>query len=196
MGKIRDAERTKARILHAAADAVRRAGPSVSLDAIAQEAKVSKGGLMHHFQTREQLMLALVENLYTAFEASVKEALSKDDTAPGRLARAYIRASFAGIEPSEEASDQLLLAQLALQPAIRRYIEELESRWHKDLAEDGLHPRMALLISAATEGAGLGETEDGPDSDRLRQLERDLLTLTRAAPAIMAVLDIADPPRP
>jgi AcrR family transcriptional regulator len=67
MGQIRDARRTRERILRAAAGAIRRAGPNVSLDAIARTAEVSKGGLMHHFPTRERLMIALVESLYGDF---------------------------------------------------------------------------------------------------------------------------------
>ena len=196
MGQIRDAERTKGRIMRAAADAVRRVGPNVSLDAIAQEAEVSKGGLMHHFPTRERLMLALVESMYAEFEADVAAAVSEDDTAPGRLARAYVRASFAGMEPSEDASDHLLLAQLANLPSVRRHIEELEARWHANLVDDGLHPRMARMIVAATEGAEVAELHDQVDGHGLQQLERDLLALTRAAPAVLAVIDIADPVRP
>jgi AcrR family transcriptional regulator len=195
LGQIRDAERMKERILRAAADAVRRTGANVSLDAIARAADVSKGGLMHHFQTRERLVLALVESMYGEFEAAVRAELSERDTAPGRLTRAYIRASFAGLEPSEEASDHLLLAQLSNLPAVRRYLEELSTRWLADLTEDGVHPRIARLVMAATEGADLGETHDGVDPQDLLQLERDLVALTRAASAVMAVLDIADEPR-
>jgi AcrR family transcriptional regulator len=197
MGQIRDARRTRERILRAAAGAIRRAGPNVSLDAIARTAEVSKGGLMHHFPTRERWMIALVESLYGDFEADVDAAVSKDDTGLGRLARAYIRASFVGMESSDEAGDShLLLAQLASSPAARRYLEELDTRWHAALVEDGLHPRMARLVIAAVEGADLGEERDQVDAQALQQLERDLLALTRVAPAVLAVIDVVDPAAP
>jgi AcrR family transcriptional regulator len=192
MGKIRDAERTKARILHAAADAVRSAGPNVSLDAIALEAGVSKGGLMHHFPSRERLMVALVEALYGDFEAEVAAAVPRKDTEPGRLARAYIRVSFASLEPADTANaTNLLLAQLLGVPAVRRYLEEGESRFQSALVEDGLHPRIARLIISATQGAEEAEMYERPDTAGLRVLEQDLLALTRVAPAVLTILDVA-----
>jgi len=198
MGQIRDAGRTRQQILRAAAGAVRREGPSVSLDAIAREAKVSKGGLMHHFPTREQLLLALMESLYGTFEADVAAGVPEDDTGPGRLARSYIRVSFAGIEPSDDASDShLLLAQLLGLPAMRRHLEEADTRWHTALVKDGLNPRIARLIIAATDGAALTDVLTRVDTDGLQQLEQDLLTLTRVVPEVIAVLDaaVADPVR-
>jgi len=198
MGQIRDAGRTRQRILDAAADAVCRLGSNVSLDVIAREAEVSKGGLMHHFPTRERLVLALVEGLYGDFEAAVTAAVPQDDDAPGRFARAYIRVSFAGIEPAEDVSNShLLLAQLIGVPAVRRYLEEEDTRWRAALVEDGLDSRMARIIIAATEGAAT-EGFELVDTEGLQLLERDLLALTRVAPDVMAILDadITDPVRP
>lgn len=80
------------RILAAAADVAREAGPgSLSLDAIANRAGVSKGGLLYNFPTKAKLMQGLVENYLNAFEQALEErtAEASDESA---LA-AYIRLS-------------------------------------------------------------------------------------------------------
>jgi AcrR family transcriptional regulator len=55
-GRVRDAERTKARIVKAATDVFMRAGPmGASLDDISRKAGVARGLLYHYFRTKEQL---------------------------------------------------------------------------------------------------------------------------------------------
>ena len=58
------------RILTAAADVAREAGPgSLSLDAVASRAGVSKGGLLYNFPTKAKLMQGLVETYLKDFAA-------------------------------------------------------------------------------------------------------------------------------
>jgi AcrR family transcriptional regulator len=54
--RVRDAERTKARIVRAATDVFMKAGPmGASLDDISRKAGVARGLLYHYFKTKEQL---------------------------------------------------------------------------------------------------------------------------------------------
>ncbi len=72
-------QRTNSRekILAAAADVAREAGPgSLSLDAVAARAGVSKGGLLYNFPTKAKLLQALVEDYLYDFEQSLEEAAS------------------------------------------------------------------------------------------------------------------------
>ena len=80
------------RILAAAADVAREAGPgSLSLDAVASRAGVSKGGLLYNFPTKAKLMQGLVENYLNAFEQALEERTAEagDDS----VLAAYIRLS-------------------------------------------------------------------------------------------------------
>ena len=45
-------ELTRATLLAAARQVLRRQGATLSLDAVAREAGVSKGGLLHHYPTK------------------------------------------------------------------------------------------------------------------------------------------------
>lgn len=86
---------SRKRILAAAADLAREAGPgSLSLDAVAHRAGVSKGGLIYNFPTKARLMQGLVEEYLAEFQARLDAA-----TAPGAggtgesLLQAYFRLS-------------------------------------------------------------------------------------------------------
>ncbi len=64
---------TKQRLLDAAEALARRLGPgNLSLDAVAAEAGVSKGGLLYHFPSKIKLMEALVENHLSRLDASLR----------------------------------------------------------------------------------------------------------------------------
>src|SRR5262249_25783308 len=61
------------RLLAAAAGVVRREGArGLTLDAVAREAGVSKGGLLYHFPTKRELVRGLVADWMDGFEAEVE----------------------------------------------------------------------------------------------------------------------------
>ena len=88
---IRNAERTRAAVLKAAAEVLAERGTGASLPRIAEVAGVSKSGLLHHFANREQLIVALLEEVVTTLRQAVMQHLDASDERPGRLMRAYIR---------------------------------------------------------------------------------------------------------
>src|SRR3954467_14212049 len=98
---------TKDRLLHAAGAVVRRDGPqALTLDAVAAEAGVSKGGLLYHFGTKQELIEALVARWLAEFQADI-------DAADPHFVRGYVRAS----DPAGEIADELgLLAALVARP--------------------------------------------------------------------------------
>ena len=142
------------RILHAAARlAARRGAAALTLDAAAREARVSKGGLLYHFATKEALLLALVEDAAAAFEAEVERRAARDPVAIGRFARAFVAASFPA--RGRPAFAELGEALLAAVTADRRLLAPLEARyarWLARAADDGLDPAVADVVLAAVDG--------------------------------------------
>lgn len=64
-------------ILEAATDLINRQGiDSMSLDAVARMAKLSKGGLMHHFPRKEALVDQLFQDRLDQFTAAFKQQLA------------------------------------------------------------------------------------------------------------------------
>jgi AcrR family transcriptional regulator len=66
---------TRERLLDAAAVVVRRDGAqALTLDAVAAEAGVSKGGLLYHFKAKRDLLDAMLEGWLEEFAAEIDAA--------------------------------------------------------------------------------------------------------------------------
>ena len=85
---------TRERILEAGYAVAGQSGVSaVTLDAVADRAGISKGGLLYHFPSKEALICGMVDGLCRAF-ADLASAVAGADAEPaGRSARAYLAAS-------------------------------------------------------------------------------------------------------
>jgi AcrR family transcriptional regulator len=178
---VRDAARTRRALLDAAARSVTVHGAGVSLDEVAREAGVSKGGLMHHFRSKDELMAALADDLFEQFAQAVADRVDPDDATPGRLLRAYVRATFDDLERGEDAVEQTtLMATLSAFPEPARRAHERYRRWNEALAQDGVDPQRVLLVLRACDGASIAPLFEGP-------LSREELATTRALLLRLAV---------
>jgi AcrR family transcriptional regulator len=175
-GQARDAARTRRALLDAAARTVVAHGAGVSLDVVAREAGVSKGGLMHHFRSKDELMAALADDLFDQFAQAVEDRIDPQDSSPGRLLRAYVRATFDDLEKSQDAVEQTtLMATLSSFPEPARRAQERYRRWNKTLAEDGIDPQRVLVVLRACDGASIAPLFEGPLAPRELAGTRDLL---------------------
>jgi AcrR family transcriptional regulator len=66
--------------------------PAVTLQAVADAAHVTKGGLLHHFPSKQALVQAVFHDLLDQLDVQIEELLEDDPDAYGRFTRAYIRA--------------------------------------------------------------------------------------------------------
>jgi AcrR family transcriptional regulator len=171
---VRDAVRTRRALLDAAARSVVVHGASVSLDAVAREAGVSKGGLMHHFRSKDELMAALADDLFDQFDRAVQDRIDPGDTAPGRLLRAYVRATFDELERGGDTVEPTnVMATLSSFPEAARRSQERYRKWNQTLVGDGVDPQRTLVVMRACDGASIAPLFEGP-------LTREELATTRA----------------
>ncbi|MGH8866763.1 MAG: TetR/AcrR family transcriptional regulator [Actinomycetes bacterium] len=123
------------RILTAALALAARRGPSaVTLDAVAAEADVSKGGLLYHFRSKDVLLRELVRTVITRCEESVQALAAADPQPSGRSARAYVDAMAADTDAPDLqlALFGALLDDRELVPAWR----ESADRWADEDRDD------------------------------------------------------------
>ena len=144
---------TRDGILLAADRVVVEGGVSgLTLEAVAREAGISKGGLLYHFPSKEALISGMVGRLVEGFtEALGRELAREKGSASGRWLRAYARASFADDRWHLEVSGGLLAAAAedpALLDPVRRGFEEAQ-RWAE---RDGVDPAVATLVRLAADG--------------------------------------------
>jgi AcrR family transcriptional regulator len=187
--KERDTARTRRLVLDAAAAVVAEQGSGASVDAIARKAGVSKGGLLHHFRSREKLLLALAEDLVDQFRAAVLAAVDPRDHDRGRLLRGYVTATFDELDngPTAVAEGALLSASLAVVPGVSDVLLRDRQRWDDDFDADGVDPQRVLLIRRAADGTSISAIYEGPnDQAEIARTRALLLELTRGDGPIIA----------
>ncbi|MBI0330700.1 TetR/AcrR family transcriptional regulator [Burkholderia plantarii] len=97
----------RSELLRAAADIATEHGvQAVTLDAVAERAGVSKGGLQYHFRSKQALFDALFAQTLERFEAQMKTSIAADPHPGGANARAYLHAAMNEATPA--ASTNLL----------------------------------------------------------------------------------------
>jgi AcrR family transcriptional regulator len=139
---------TRGRLLDAAAEVVRRDGPqNLTLDAVAAEAGVSKGGLLYHFKGKRDLVEALVARWLAEFQRDI-------DAAPDGFARGYVRASDPGGAVAEELG---LLAALVAEPGLLAPMRERYAVWQDRIEREGGDPVDATVARLAADGLWLAE---------------------------------------
>ncbi|WP_433241023.1 TetR/AcrR family transcriptional regulator [Streptosporangium sp. CA-135522] len=159
---------SKDRLLDAAAEVLLTEGAeSLTLEAVARRAGVSKGGLFYHFPTKQAMVAAMVERLVGAFDA----ALADPGPRPGDFLRAYVAATVPerpadGRAPADRIT-AALLAGVLVDPGGLAPLRERYATWQRRLADDGIDPAVATLVRLAVDGwwaarlLGLAEPEAG-----------------------------------
>lgn len=163
------ADETRQNILQAAHDLIDEQGVSnLTLEAVAARAGVSKGGLLYHYPSKDDLIIAMVQTMVDQFRSSM-EALLPDEAGAGAWLRAYIRASFAlNQTPTQIAPG--VLAAMANNPRLLEPLREEDRAWQAQTLNAGIDPVLATILRLATDGLWFA----------------DLLGLTSVDPALRA----------
>ncbi|MDX8445609.1 TetR/AcrR family transcriptional regulator [Mesorhizobium captivum] len=158
------------RILAAAADVAREAGPgSLSLDAVANRAGVSKGGLLYNFPTKAKLMQGLVENYLNEFEQDLEARVA--ETGHENALSAYIRLSADDCEEPQPSASWIFSA-IAEDPDFLTPITAFKRQLFERLKGETDDLGSLLVCFLAIEGL---RSMNLFDSDVLSQEERKLL---------------------
>ena len=76
----------------------------LTVEAVAREAKLSKGGVLYHFATKDSLTQAMLDRLIQYCEQEIAQH-QRNDAEPGGWTRAYVRKTLAPVTsyPGEAA---------------------------------------------------------------------------------------------
>lgn len=181
MSKHEQAVETRQRLLAAAITTMRDHGFSaLTLDAVAREAGLSKGGLLHHFASKDIMVEAILRHLFADFEARVRAYYDVEPQQPGRWLRAYIRATY------DESPVPLELAAMLMRAmnesrTLLSLIQTDFVQWQQRLSSDGVPKARATIVRQAVDAYWterlIGVPTEQP-SDRL-DVMHELLQLTR-----------------
>jgi len=146
-------------LLDAAEKVVVRQGiANLTLDAVAAEAGVSKGGLLHHFPAKDRLVEGLVTRAANNWRACYTSAYELTPAGPGRMSRALLTHCLSDAQCWTEqlrSSSSAVFAALAQNPSLIQPMRAVYTDLHAMIAKDGLPPGMGETIAAAIDGLWL-----------------------------------------
>ncbi|GAB3192879.1 TetR/AcrR family transcriptional regulator [Nesterenkonia suensis] len=122
---MRQSKRTE--ILQAAQHIVQRDGvTALTYESVAAEAGLTKGGLLYHFPSREDMLLALHEHVSGQWEACMESEAGApyEELTPGQRLDAYIRAS-----QNPDRAELLLMLESMGDPAAQAAWDAVHDRW-------------------------------------------------------------------
>ncbi|MEU5552578.1 TetR/AcrR family transcriptional regulator [Micromonospora sp. NPDC047793] len=176
----RNAERTRRAVLDAATPMILERGDGITLAQVATAAGVSKSGLIHHFGSREQLVMAVVEDAYERFQEAVLSHLDLSENYPGKMLRAYVRALCAGstdVVAARDVASVPIWSGLYAVPGIAAVVRERSEWWSEQLAADGLSAERVQLVRRAAEGVAIAVLHGEEDEASIATARRLLLDL-------------------
>jgi len=128
---------------------------SLTLDAVAKRAKVSKGGLLYHFPNKDALIEALVLRICNGWRADYTEAIGSVPEGPGRGSRGLMNMCISTPEKWTETlrqSSVVLVAVLANNPKLIKPLREVYGGLFKLIDVDRQSAAIGEIVVLALNG--------------------------------------------
>ena len=146
-------------ILDATEAVIGHAGVSgLTLDAVAAQAKISKGGLLHHYPSKDALVRGLVARCATECKSEFERVHAATPLGPGRTARAMLTRHLAERKVWDESMRRTSAALMAVLAQDHALMKPMLDNYHEILRlaeDDGLCPGVAEIVIAAIDGLWL-----------------------------------------
>lgn len=143
---------SRERIIDAAQAVVLKVGAAhMTLDAVAAEAGISKGGLIYNFPSKEALLAAMMERLIREFEAARLRARNGLPPGPAREIKAHVL-SFLNAGRARRRLSAALLAAIAHDP---NHVGPVRRAYRDNLARftaEGIDRDLAAVIVLSMDG--------------------------------------------
>ena len=150
----------KQAILEAAGRIVlQRGATGLTLEAVAEEAGLSKGGLLYHYGSKEALLAAMVERLVDVTETCIEHHQARDSEG-GRWTRAYLATCSAEGDAAGADTTRLDIAVLAAganDPGLLEPLRRQQQDWSAHLRDDGIDPTTAAVVRLAADGLWMND---------------------------------------
>jgi len=143
---------SRQKILAAAEELAWEVGPGhLSLDAVAQRAGVSKGGLLYNFPNKARLLEALVEQHLSEFEVALNEKEKLHEEQPNSTGRAYLELFVTDLEQRQPPPSGVLAA-MAEDPSFLVPVKRFNRTLLDRLKASAKNANAALILFLALEG--------------------------------------------
>lgn len=128
----------------------------MTLEMVAKEAGISKGGLLYHFPNKEALIIGMINDYLERFTRDFYATAENDKEISGRWARAYLTTTFADNQRIPRMSSGLLAA-IATNPSLLSPLQARFQEWVGLLDQDGIDPTLATIVRLVADGLWMVE---------------------------------------
>lgn len=150
----------------------------VTVQAVAAAAGVTKGGLFHHFPSKQALIEGVYLDLMDKLDTEIDERMARDDEPMGRFTRAYVEAMLSGADFEDKSPWSALSVTMMAEPNTNAFWTQwIEARLERH--QDTDHDPMLEVVRFAADGAWFTYIDKAPDPIRLDKLRARLIDLTR-----------------
>ncbi|WP_210529938.1 TetR/AcrR family transcriptional regulator [Rubellimicrobium arenae] len=174
-------EAVRRALLDAAARiAVEQGAPGITVQAVAEAAGVTKGGLFHHFPNKQALIEAMFADVLEQLDREIDAHMAQDQDPHGPFSRAYVETLLVGERFGVGSPFDALSVAVLAEPSLG----DLWATWLRDRLvrhQDTDADPMLEVVRLATDGAWLNHVIQRTERPRLEGLREQLLNLTRQA---------------
>lgn len=156
----KEPEKVRAALIDAAARMIEEKGLGrLTIDAVARSADVTKGGLFHHFATKDDLIQGVQDAMIQFAGEAVDAEMAKDPEPHGRFTRAYLNCLFQEHRLNGTTSSRTLCLAMLADPDLQiRWSEWFASKLARHADTDD-NPGCAL-VRLATDGMWLNSLKN------------------------------------
>lgn len=146
-------ERTRQAVIQAALTIIARDGPGkLTFDAIARESGLSKGGVMHQFPTKVDVLKALLEHQIHYFDDDAQGVATKTGAGRHETVLATQIAKLREVSHQPYSIAHAIVAALVEEPELLRLSRETSARQVEHIKAEAADPELALLRWSAGQG--------------------------------------------
>lgn len=146
-------------ILMAVSEIVREEGvASLTLEAVAKRAGISKGGLLYHYPSKDALIKGMVKEWTGLYFESIESLVNNDSKEKGKWIRAYVNTSFSDLENDHyKHLNAALTAALFINPDLLNEFNEKNDLLYANMLGDGIDPLQITLARLLVDGLWFAE---------------------------------------
>lgn len=153
---------------------------SFTIEEVAKEAGISKGGLLYHYPSKDKLIRALIENYIESFESKISE---RERALPNSCSNnwfiSYIQEQFSQAKVNSGTMNGIIAAAALNQDLLQPVLEK-RKEWLNKISSSK-DPMLGIIISFACDGiaySNLLGLEPFPEETKEKLMER-LISLTK-----------------
>lgn len=179
----KDPLKLRAALLDATAAIIAEQGLArVTVDAVARRAGVTKGGLFHHFPSKQALIDGVADRMIATADETVDAQMAVDTEPRGRFTRALMNCVSRQDADAEIASARVLCLALLADPALQeRWARWIAGRLERHADTDG--GTSCAIVRLACDGLWLSSLQGSGNAQPLDPaVKAAMLAMTRDGP--------------